>query len=432
MTTALITADAFRPPLEPARVSRWLLWAVAALTFASLLWAAVARLDETASAPGRVVPAAELQVVSNLEGGTVEAVLVKPGARVAAGQPLLRLDASQNSADYGRSSSLVAALAARAARLEGEATGRAPAFPAGLPAAVVATEAALHAARRDEAAAAASVESAKLAQAERALGEAQADAGARGQAATLAAQEAAALAPLVNMGIEPRMALTRADSARAQAQGAAAAAAMAVARARSAVAEARSGLRGVAERFRSQAAEQLAQTRADLAAQSAAVPAAAGRLSRSVVRAPVAGTVSRVLITTIGGSVRPGEPLVEIVPAGGGLVVEAQVRPSDIAFIHPGQRASVKLTAYDYSVYGALPGTVERISADAIGDPRGGEAHYAVRVLTTGTLRGQDGRALQVASGMVAEVDVLGRKRSVLSYLLSPVTKLSEDAFREK
>ncbi len=432
MTIALITADTFHVRLEPARVSRWLLWSVAALTLASMLWAGLARLDETASAPGRVVPAAELQTVSNLEGGVVEAVLVAPGARVAAGQPLLRLEASQNTADFGRSSTAVTALTARVARLEAEVTGRVPAFPAALPGAIVATEAALHAARRDEAAAAASVEIARLAQAERALGEAQADAGARTQAATLAAQEAAALAPLVGMGIEPRMALTRADSARTQAQGTAASAAMAVARARSAVAEARGGVRGVTDRFRSQAAEQLAQARADLAAQSAIIPATAARLARSVVRAPVAGTVSRILVTTVGGSVRPGEPLVEIVPAGGGLVVEAQVRPSDIAFVHPGQRASVKLTAYDYAVYGALPGRVERISPDAISDGRGGEGHYTVRVRTTGTLHAQDGRVLAIAPGMVAEVDVLGRQRSVLSYLLGPVTKLSEDAFREK
>ena len=430
MTYAL-TYDAQPPALEPARVSGWLLWAVAALTFATILWAGLARVDEVASAPGRVVPAGQLQVVSNLEGGIVAQILVRPGTTVVAGQPLIRLDRGQIGADYGRTSAAYDALAVRVARLSAEAGGHAPVFAAAPE--LAATERALYAARRDEGAAATAIEAAKLAQAERRLGEAQSDAASRGSAATLAAQEVAMVAPLVDKGIEPRITLLRATTSLDQARGATVGAALAVRRAHAAVAEASAGLRGVGDRFRAQASEQLVLARAELVAQGVALPAAKDRLSRTVVRAPVSGTVNRVLVATVGGSIRPGEPLVEIVPRGDALVVEARVKPADVAFVHPGQRATVKLTAYDYSVYGSLAGTVERISPDAIVDERTGESHYAVRVRTAGqALKGQDGRALPVGAGMIAEVDLLGHKRSVLSYLLTPVTKLTDNAFREK
>ncbi len=427
--TFAATIDDTPIPLEPARVTRWLLTSVVALTATLLLWAGLAQVDETAVAAGRVVPSAQLQVVSNLEGGVVAEILVRPGTLVAAGEPLVRLDHTQFGADFGRNSAARDALAARAARLEAEVAGRAPAPAAGP---LAATETALYHARRAELSAATAAESARLTQAERALGEAHVEAAARTAAARVAAEEAAMVATLVDKGIEPRVALIRAEGERSVARSAAESAVLAVARARAAVAEARSGVAAAAGRFRAQAVEQLTQTRAELAAQGASLPAAADRLDRTTVRAPVAGTVGRVLVATVGGSVRPGEPLVEIVPAGGGLVVEASVRPSDIAFIRPGQRATVKLTAYDYAVYGALKGTGDRIAPDTVVDPRTGEALYSVRVRTDGALHGRDGQALPVGAGMVAEVDMLGEKRSVMNYLLSPVTRLSNSAFRER
>ena len=139
------------------------------------------------------------------------------------------------------------------------------------------------------------------------------------------------------------------------------------------------------------------------------------------------------LVATVGGSFRPGEPLVEVVPSGDTLVVEADVRPADIAFVHIGQKASVKLTAYDSAIYGSLSGKVERISPDAIINERTGERHYQVRVRTDqAALKASDGMVLPVGAGMVAQVDIIGHKRSVLSYLLNPVTKFSDNVFREK
>ncbi len=430
-------AAAFRPdPIQPALVSRLLLWIVAALTGSLLLWAALANVDEVATAQGRVVPSRQLQIVSNLEGGTVKAILVRAGATVRAGQPLLQLDGAQFSAEFGKTSATFQALTARVARLEGEVAGRAPAYPAALTGSapqIVANERALYAARTADQSAAASVEQARLEQAERALGQAQVEAGMRAGAVALADSEVAMLTPLVTKGIEPRIELTRALAAQAQARGAASGGALAVSRARGAVAEARSGLRGVRERYRSQSAESLTSARAELAAQGVTLPALQDRVTRTEVRAPIAGTVNRVLVATVGGSVRPFEPLVEIVPLNEALVVEADLKPADVAFVRIGQHATVKLTAYDYSVYGALDGIVERVSPDAIVNERSGESHFTIRVRTRqGSLKAQDGSPLPVGAGMMAQVDVLGHKRSVLSYLLTPVSKLSDNAFREK
>lgn len=426
----------FPERIEPAQAARLMLWSIAGFSLLMIGWAGFARLDETAVASGRVAPSRPLQVVGNLEGGVVAAIFVKPGDRVAAGQLLLRLDPGAAAADYGRSSAAANALMARIARLEGEVSGRPPVFPAGLDGAApaaVAAERALWSARLVDVGAAAAGDSARLDGALRSLAQAESERRSHSEARAQAAREAAMIAQLVDKGIEPAISLDRARSALVQADAAAAGAGQAVSRAQASVAEARATTRGVLGRFRSQSVDALAAARAEFAGQSAGLPALRTRVDRTAIRSPIAGIVQRVLVATIGGAVAPGAPLVEVVPGGDALVIEAQVRPADIAFVHPGQRAAVKLTAYDSSVYGALDGRVERISPDAIVNERSGEGHFLVRVVTgTSALKAPDGMVMPVGAGMVAEVNFIGRKRSVLSYLLSPVSKLGENVFRER
>ncbi|GGE16189.1 HlyD family type I secretion periplasmic adaptor subunit [Polymorphobacter glacialis] len=419
--------------IAPARVARLMLWSIAGFSGLMIAWAGLARVNETAVATGRVVPARQLQIISNLEGGVVEAILVRPGQKVAAGEILMRLDPGAANSEFGRSNAAAHALRARIARLEAEASGRALRFESGPETAALAAERALFSAHRAEIAAASAGDAARLDGARRALAEAGAQRGSHAEARAQAAREAAMYAPLVDKGIEPAISLDRARSVLAQAQAAEDAADAGYRRAAASVAEASAALRAGEGRLRSQAGEMLAQARAELAGQAATLPALETRLARTALRSPVAGTVQRVLAATVGGSVAPGVPLVEVVPAGDRLVVEAQVRPADIAFVHLGQKAAVRLTAYDASVYGALAGRVERISPDAVVNERTGESHYAVRVASDSVaLRAPDGMALPVGAGMTAEIDLIGRKRSVLSYLLSPVTKLRDNAFRER
>ncbi len=234
------------------------------------------------------------------------------------------------------------------------------------------------------------------------------------------------LSPLVDKGIEPRMTLDRARSALVQARAAASGAGAALAEARAAAAE-------VVDRGRVEASNDLALARAELAGQSAGLPALQRRVDRTEVRTPIAGIVQGVLVATVSSSVAAGAVLAEVVPTGDALIVEARVRPRDIGFVRLGQSAAVKLTAYDPSVYGRLGGRVTAISPDAVMDERGGDGWYLVRIETRArALKAPDGTRMAVGAGMVADVELLGRKRTVLSYLLSPVTKLREAAFRER
>jgi adhesin transport system membrane fusion protein len=442
MSNSLTDAiEALPARLEPSRAATILLWTITGFFAVLILWAALARVDEVAVAQGRIIPSRQLQIVSNLEGGVVKAIHVKTGQKVSAGQVLLELDKTLFDAEYGKTSGNYDALVASAARLQAQVAGTPLRFPDGLAArspAVVATESAVHSAQMANLATETGAANARLDQARRALGEAEAQAAARVQEAALRARELAMVAPLVEKGIEPQIELIRAQSAAAQSRSASTGADLAVRRAAGAVAQAGSEARNVRDAFRAESVEQLTRVRTELAGQGETLPALADRVARTQLRAPIAGTVNRVLVTTIGGSVRPGEPLVEIVPAGDALVVEAQVRPADIAFVHIGQKAVVKLTAYDYSVYGSMNGVVERISPDASVNEKTGESFFTIRVATTGAngqnggLLGLDGKPLPIGVGMVAEVDLLGQRRSVLSYLLTPVSKLRDNAFREK
>lgn len=430
------TLETLPERLKPKAAANLLLYVIAGFVLVFLVWASVTKLDEVTRAEGRVIPSRQLQVVSNLEGGIVKEILVRQGQTVRQGQVLLRLDATQFSAEAGKGQEGYNALVARITRLQAEVDGSVPQFAPMLLRAspeLVAAERTLYEARRQDLAAATSVAQAKLEQARRALGQAQVEIATKGQARALAEREVTLLTPLVEKGIEPQIELLRAQSNASQAGGEHQAAQLAAERARAAVDEAMYELQSVRDSYRAKAVEDLTAAKAELAAMGRELPALQDRVKRTEVRAPIAGTVNRVLVTTIGGTVRPGEPLVEIVPSDDTLVVEAQVKPSDIAFIHPGQEALVKLTAYDFAVYGGMEGRVERISPDAVQNEKTGETHYLVRVRTThDRLRAEDGSLLPITPGMVAEVDMLGDKRSILSYLLTPLTRVQEKALREK
>jgi adhesin transport system membrane fusion protein len=205
-----------------------------------------------------------------------------------------------------------------------------------------------------------------------------------------------------------------------------------LARARASLSEAQATLSQQRQDWRSRAATDLAAAQAEFAARRRTMPALSERVERTVVRSPVRGRVNRVLVTTVGGTVAPGAPLVEIVASEDSLMIEAMVLPQDIGSVRMDQDARVNLTAYDPSVYGNLEGRVVSISPDAIQNEQTGESFYIVRVRTnSNALRNAAGRALQIGPGMQAEVNLLGEKRSILSYLLSPITRLRDTAFRE-
>lgn len=418
--------------LRPASASNLLLWAILAFIAVFVLWAAFTKIDRTVRGEGRVVPSSRLQVISNLEGGLIAQILVRGGMEVKAGQALLKLDPTQTRAELGSNSAATAALSAKIARLEAELDGREPVYPAGADAAQVRIERALHDARMAELASLLAGAGARQAQASRAVLESQSMLAARQSAREAAASELEMIRPLVERGIEPRLALVQAQNAARISASEALAQTEALGRARAAASEAAAEANRVRQEWRARAATELAGVQAELAARTPSTPALADRVLRTTVRAPVAGRINRVLVTTIGGSVAPGQPLVELVPLRDQLQIEARIRPQDIGSVHINQRAKVDVTAYDSAIYGSLEGKVASISPDAVIDERTGESFYLVRVVTSAAaLTDKSGRKLPIGSGMVASVSLLGDKRSVLSYILTPITRVTDEAFRE-
>jgi membrane fusion protein, adhesin transport system len=199
--------------------------------------------------------------------------------------------------------------------------------------------------------------------------------------------------------------------------------------------EARQKMDELTARFRADAMKELTLARAEQAAISAANTALQDRVTRTLVRAPLAGIVKQVKVATVGGVVQPGMDLVEIVPLDDTLLVEARVRPADIAFLRPGQQAMVKLTAYDFSIYGGFPATLEHISADTLTPDKPGErsdSYYQIRVRTRQNKPSGHDEVLPILPGMVATVDVQTGKKTVLHYLLKPIIKTREMALRER
>ena len=420
--------------VRPRQASNVLLWIIAIFFVAFVIWAAVTELDRTVRGQGRVIASSQLQVVSNLEGGIVSAILVRIGQQVSRGQELIRLDKTQSGAELGTGETSVNALRVKVMRLQAEMAGRSPVYPAPSNPEIarqIEIERSLHAARVAELASITSAGRARVAQASQAINEAQATYMARTTARDARLSQLRVIRPLVEKGIEPRMSLIQAESEYEIAVKEAESAAT-LQRARAGVSEAQAAMAQQRQDWMSRAGAELAAAQAEMAARSQGLPALQERVERTAERAPLAGRVNRVLVTTVGSAVAPGAPMIEIVPSEEALLVEALVRPQDIAFVRIGQEGKVSITAYDSSVYGSLKGEVVSISPDAMVNEKTGESHYLVQVRTeSNALKDKNGRPLPIGTGMVADVSLLGEKRTILQYILTPITKLRETAFRE-
>jgi adhesin transport system membrane fusion protein len=422
--------------IKPRQASNLLLWAIIAFFVIFVIWASWATLDRTVRGSGRVIASSQLQTVSNLEGGVVLEILARTGQIVRAGQPIVRLDPTATGGELGSGEAQTAALQVKIARLKAEVLGREPVYPPAANALVaeqIEIERALHAARMQELAGITGAFGARGVQATRAVAEARSALAARQSARDARAIEFETIKPLVQKGIEPRLSLTQADSAASVAASEAAQASASLARAQAGVAEASASLAQARQEWRARAADELARTQAELATRSSSIPALAARLERTIVRAPLAGRINRVLVTTVGAAVSPGAPIAEISPSRDTLLIEARIRPEDIASVRTGQHSRINITAYDSSIYGWIDGKVESISPDAIVDEQSQTTFYnvSIRTDTKGLLDRRTGRMLPIGTGMTAEVNLLGDPRTVMQYILTPITRLSERAFRE-
>lgn len=398
-------------------------------------WAAIAELDEVVRGEGRIIPPRKLQEVQSYDGGIIGKVHVRRGDKVAEGALLMELDITRSRSEFNQALQQHHALSAEMGRLTAEVRGHPFVPDAALreaAPAVVLTQQRLFEARQQELQAELQVIEQQTSQRRAELAEMRATIANTRSSLELSQREMALIEPLVRRGIEPELNLLRLQRGHQELKAQKEAAELAVVRLEAAIAEARDRRQAVLERFRSEALKQLSEATARVAELEQALPAREDRVTRSEIRSPVAGVVNQVLVTTEGAVAQPGATLVEIVPADDTLMVEALIRPEDIAFISAGQGAKVKVTAYDFARYGSMDGEVVTVGADTVEQPKTGLRLYPVEVRTTTQLKTKDGKPLEISTGMVAEVDVLTGRRTILEYLLQPVARMQHRAFTER
>jgi len=378
------------PPLPRATL---VVWIVGALLAVLLAWSWFFKLDEVSNGTGKVVASSKEQIIQSLEGGILVDLKVHEGDIVNAGQVLAQLDRTKAESTVQESASRLTAALAMSARLTAEVGGTPLVFPPEVraDAGLVRTETALYQSRRDQLASSLSGVT---------------------QALELVRRELALTEPLVVRG---------------------AASAVEVLRLKRQINE----LETKATDFRSQyyvkAREDLAKTNAEIEAQRSVTRGRSDSLTRLTFASPVRGIVKDIAVTTVGGVLPPGGKLMEIVPLDEKLLVEARISPRDVAFIHPGQDATVKVSAYDYAIYGGLPGKVTTISPDTIQDDVKRDVYYYRVYIRTDAdhLKNKNGQAFPIVPGMIATVDIHTGSKSVFDYLIKPLNKAGE-ALRER
>lgn len=373
-------------------VSSWLPWIAFALLGALVWWASWAEIEEVTRGVGKVIPSKSVQLIQSLEGGILQEINVEEGQIVEQGQQLLRIGDAIFASTYNENVVKREVLTARLSRLEAEASGFVELkFPAQVRKDLAELERALFEKRKSDfvATKTALEQRLKLAKREEEL--------------LLDAMESRAVSPIELIRIQKEVAQIDGE------------------------------LRTLTTSSQREAMERLHDDKGQLESLEQALLRDKDRLDRTVIRSPVRGAVNKIHINTVGRVIGSGVDIMEIVPTDDTLLIEANVRPADIAFVHPRQSAKVKFTAYDFSIYGGLEGTLEHIGADTVTNEKD-ESFYPIKVRTKQHSLGKDrnGKELEIIPGMVAEVDILTGKKTVLTYLLKPINRARERAFRER
>jgi adhesin transport system membrane fusion protein len=402
------------------------------------LWANQAVLDEVTLGEGRVIPSSTVQVIQNLEGGIVSEILVREGQIVEANEVLLRVANSLSDAQVADLRQRRLAKFATIARLQAEISGVTSAAEIKfseellqIAPEVASEEMELFEARQLQLNSQISVFEDQVRQRETEINELNVRENSIQQQLGLALEELAITEPLAQQGIVSQVELIRLEREVADLRSQIDAVRSSRPRAEAALAEAQGRIEERRVTFSTEASQLLNEQRVEFASIDAQLNAAVDRSTRTEVTTPVRGTVKTIFIKTIGGVIQPGQDLVEVVPIEDTLLVEAQIRPSDIAFIRPQQPAVVKITAYDFSTYGGLDAVVEEISADTIQDERG-EHFFRVRLRTDKAFLGTEANPLPIIPGMTASVDILTGHKTVLEYLLRPILRAKDTALRER
>ncbi|MBJ7224168.1 MULTISPECIES: HlyD family type I secretion periplasmic adaptor subunit [unclassified Brenneria] len=365
----------------------------ALLLLATGIWAVFGSLDEVSTGIGKVIPSSREQTLQSLDGGILSALTVREGALVESGQVVARLDPTRSESNMGESAARYRASLAASIRLNAEVNDQPLEFPDSIKdwPELTAAETRLYKSRRTQ-----------LADSESRLKE----------ALVLVESELTITERLVKTGAASHVEVLRLRRQKADLD---------------------LKLTDLHSQYYVQARQELAKANAEVDMLSEVIKGRADSVTRMTVRSPVRGIVKNIQVTTIGGVIAPNGDLMEIVPVDDHLLVEARLSPRDIAFIHPGQKALVKITAYDYAIYGGLDGVVETISPDTIQDEAKPEIFYYRVFIRTDQdyLQNKAGRRFSIVPGMIASVDIKTGEKTVMDYLIKPFNRMNE-ALRER
>lgn len=433
-------ADLAGEELQPGPRAHWALLTIGLFFVIAVAWAAYFEIDEVTHGEGKVVTANKTQYVQNLEGGIIADILVREGDLVQQGQLLFRIDPTRFSAEFREGKQSAVALQAKIARLQAEVSGKPLEMPASVRAAAPAiaeTESSLYRARQLDLNNRIALLRDQMAQRQQELVEIRTRAKRLEETIALVERELSITSPLVKKGVVSEVDVLRLERELARSRTELDAARLAIPRVEAAIDEAKKRIDDSVLAFRSASQAELAEAKVAYERLTQTMPALEDRVNRTEVRSPVKGVVKTIPNKTVGGVVQAGSPLAEIVAVEDALLFEARVPPAEIAFISVGQRAVVKISAYDFDIYGGLEGRVEHISADSIPPhPSDGsgttEPYFLVSVRTEKSGIEYQGKLLSVTPGMTGVADIITGRRTILYYLLKPVNKARERALTER
>ncbi len=407
-------------------------WVIAIVMF--LTWANFALIDEIARGDGEIIPSGENQMIQNLEGGIVEEILVHEGQEVKKGQILIKIDNQKSKSSFSSNTIKADALETKIVRLNAEANAqkfkvsdklkkRLPEF--------VKNEKSLYITNKQQLDSKLNALKARLFQKKNELSEAQNQLEYLKASSDYISREVKMTQPMVAKGVRSKIDFLKLKREANEIISKYEATKKSIPRLKSGIKEVRSTIREATLIFQSEAKVKMNEAIAELRGLRATSTALEDQVSRTVVRSPMNGIVQKLFVHTIGGVVKPGQDIMEIVPSDQTLLVEVKVKPSDIAFIYFGQKAIVKFSAYDFAIYGGLDGEVVHISADTIKDEKD-NVFYSVKIKTYQNYIGDESKPLKIIPGMTVSVDIITGQKSVLDYILKPILKTKQYTFTER
>ena len=432
-------------------VHRLTIWSLAALFFCFIMWAYFAELDRVTRGMGKIIPSSQVQIIQSLDGGILQDLYVKEGMQVTKGQIIARIDDTRFRADMAQQTQEVNALRANIIRLRTELGNVLVAdvadwqlqvkiekkqlqFPAELNTSspeLVARNQDEYNTRLNNINNQVAIQGQQIKQREQEIKELTSKIAPLKNSFKLVSSELKLTIPLAEKRIVPKVELLKLQRIVNDTKGELSALRLLKPKLKSAFEEAVLKRQEAVYKFRTDARAVLNELQSKLSRLNEAQVGAQDKVSKALILSPVIGTVKTLHITTLGGVIKPGEVLLEIVPSEEKLLVEAKIIPKDIAFIYVGLKAMVKITAYDFTRYGGLDGVVEHISADTTQD-KDGNSFYIIRVRTAqSSMFTKDNKEMPIIPGMMASVDVMIGKRTVLEYILNPLLRAKQLALRE-